>query len=209
MKTVCLYMEDYTTVFLRPLYDHICQTFNAIGVVYDTSVDEDPLEIIYKELRDAQIVFFLGHGMSTCLYASIIDNVELVNRDNIDLLKGKQLFLLACNADQFIKKYNLTNSIGFGFLPTSLEDVRNVKRFHSTCIDDLKEEDVKYYNSSIVNALIHTLCKDTMNDLHLLQERLKFNISKEIVHCLLKKEVTNYRIVADELYYVYKDVYIG
>lgn len=57
MKTVCLYMEDCTTDFLRPLCNHICSNFGAIKIGYDTSGDDDPLELIYQELRDAQTVF--------------------------------------------------------------------------------------------------------------------------------------------------------
>lgn len=209
MKTVCLYMEDITTTFLGPLCEHICSTFDAIKIGYDTSGDEDPLELIYQELCDAQTVFFLGHGMSTCLYASILDNVELINNDNIDLLEGKQLFLLACNSDQFIRKYKLKNAIGFGFLPTSLDDIRNTSKFHDMHIGDLDKGDVDCYNTSIVNSLKNTICPQIMIDTHLFEKQLLFNVSKEIVQCLLKKDVTNYRTVADELFYVFKDMYIG
>lgn len=208
MKTVCLYMEDCTTDFLRPLCDHICSTFDAIKIGYDTSGDEDPLELIYQELRDAQNVFFLGHGMSTCLYASIIDNVELINSDNIHFLEEKKLFLLACNSDQFIRKNKLKNAVGFGFLPTCLEDVSNSSKFHDIHIGNLNKDDVDYYNNSIVSALKNSLCTQTMIDMHSFAKQLRFNISREIVQCLLKKDVTNYRTVADELFYVYKDMYI-
>lgn len=208
MKTVCLYMEDCTTAFLSPLCDHICSTFDAEKIGYDTSGDEDPLELIYKALKEAKTVFFLGHGMSSCLYASIIDNVELINRDNIDLLEGKKLFLLACNSDQFIKNYKLKDSVGFGFLPTSLDDVRNSKIFHKMHISHLTKEDVDYYNTSIVNSLKNTLSPQTMIDKHLFKERFRFNVGSEIVNCLLKKEIINYRIVADELFYVYKDMHV-
>lgn len=81
-KTVCIYPQDATTDFLRPLCNHVCATFGAVEVGYDTSGDDDPMEIIFDEIKDAETVFFLGHGMSTCLYASILDNVELFNKEN-------------------------------------------------------------------------------------------------------------------------------
>ena len=40
-KVVCIYPEDLTTAFLRPLCNHICSTFNAVEVGYDTSIDDD------------------------------------------------------------------------------------------------------------------------------------------------------------------------
>lgn len=205
-KTVCIYPEDFTTAFLRPLYEHICTSFNAVGVGYVISGDDDPLELIFNELEDAQTVFFLGHGMSTCLYAGIIDNVQLINKDNIGLLEGKRLFLLACNADQFIKSYNLTNAIGFGFLPTSLNDARRTRKLHKMRIEHLQESDIEKYNTALVDALINTLSNTTMADFHLFKERLKFYISRRIVRILLQRETPNYRLVADALYYVYKDV---
>lgn len=47
-----------------------------------------------------------------------------------------------------------------------------------------------------------------MEDFHLFKERLMFNASKEIVDCLVNKKCTNYRVVADEIYYMSKDIFI-
>ncbi len=205
-KIVCIYPQDSTTNFLRPLCDYICTTFSAIEVGYDTTSDNDPLETIYNEIRDAQIVFFLGHGMSSCLYASVIDNVKIFNKDNISLLSGKHLFLLACNSDQFIRNFKLSNAIGFGFLPTSEDDVRNTKQYHKMDIFNTGVLDIGCFNKALVNCIINTLVVDTMKDFHLFKERMLFNTCREIVDCLLKKESKNYRIVADELYYMCKDM---
>lgn len=207
-KTVCIYPQDATTDFLRPLCDHICTTFDAVEVGYDTSGDDDPLEVIYSKIKDAQTVFFLGHGMSTCLYASILDNVELFHKDNISMLEGKRLFLLACNSNQFIDKFKLIDSIGFGFLPTSKEDIERTKQYHKIDISITSILDVDCFKSALVQCLINTLSEETMNDFHLFKERLLFNTSKEIVDCLINKQSTNYRVVADELYYIYKDLVI-
>lgn len=204
-KTVCIYPEDATTVFLRPLCDHICATFNAVKVGYDTACDDDPLEVIYNEIKDAQTIFFLGHGMSTCLYASILDNVELFNTNNVSLLEGKRKFLLACDSDQFITKFKIADAIGFGFLPTSEDDVKN-RKLHKMDISRTSIFDVEYFNNALVRCLTNTLSNATMEDFHLFKERMIFYTSKEIVDCLENKECTNYRIVADELYYFYKDV---
>lgn len=207
-KTVCIYPQDATTDFLRPLCDHICATFDAVEVGYDTSGDDDPLEVVYSEIKDAQTVFFLGHGMSICLYASILDNVELFNKDNISMLEGKRLFLLACNSNQFVTKFKLTDAIGFGFLPTSEDDIRGTEVYHNMDISMTSILDVDCFKTALVQCLINTLSEETMNDFHLLKERLLFNTSKEIVDCLTNKQSTKYRVVADELYYVYKDMVI-
>ena len=208
-KTVCIFPEDFTTEFLRPLCDFICATFDAVEVGYDTSGDNDPLEIIYNKLKDAKTIFFLGHGKSTCLYASITDNVELINKNNISLLDGKRLFLLACDSNQFVEKYNLTNAIGFGFLPTSLDDARSNRNFHHIHKEILTSEDVSIYKKNLVNIFTNSLSKETLKDLSLLKERIFFNTCMRIVDCLTNRECPNYKIVADELFYLNYDMLIN
>lgn len=205
---ICIYPQDATTVFLRPLCNFICSTFGATEIGFDTSGDDDPHEAIYAGIRDAQTVFFLGHGKSDCLYASITDNDVLIDKSNVSLLEGKHLFLLACNSEQFIKKYGLSDAIGFGFLPTSKDDVDRTKNYHKVDISGTAKQDVDCFNASLVNCLIKSLSIETMNDPSLFAERLKFNVSIEIVDCLINTKSPNYRIVADELFYLYKDLRI-
>ena len=205
-KIVCIYPQDDTTDFLRPLCDHICATFDAVETGYDIYGGDSQIENIHNNIKDAKTIFFLGHGDSTCLYASIINGTQLFNKDNVALLEGKQLFLLACNSDQFINTYKLSDAIGFGFLPTSLHDARRVRKLHSMRIENLKENDIDSYNTALVNALINTLSGATMEDYHLFAERLKFSTCEKIAKILLQRETPNYRIVADALYYFYKDV---
>lgn len=163
---------------------------------------------IFNEIKDAETIFFLGHGMSTCLYASILDNVELFHKDNISLLEGKRLFLLACNSDQFITKFKLSDAIGFGFLPTSEEDIKRTKQYHKLNISMTCILDVECFKTALVQCLTNTLSEETLNDFYLLKERMLFNTSKEIVDCIVNKKSTKYRIVADELYYLYKDMIV-
>lgn len=205
-KVVCIFPHDFTTDFLRPLCDHICTTFDALEVGYDTTSDDDPLELIFNTIEHADTIFFLGHGKSTCLYASTLDNLELFEKNNVSLLKGKHLFLLACDSSQFISNFNITDAVGFGFLPTSEEDL--IRRLHGMDISITGILDVECFNNALVQCLISSLCKETMADFNLLKERIKFNVSKEIVDCLVNKKCTNYRVVADELFYVQKDLII-
>ena len=207
-KIVCIYPEDPTTAFLLPLYEHICTNMQAIGIHNDTTEEDDSLDKLYAEIKDAEIVVFLGHGTSRLLYGSNCANI-VFEENNCNLLRDKRLLLLACNSDQFIKNYKLTDAIGFGFLPTSLDDARQTKILHSITVEHFGKKDVECYNVSLVNAFIHALCETTLSDFHLFKERLRFSISREIVECLLEKEAPNYRTVADELYYVYKDMIVS
>ena len=62
-KIVCIYPQDATTDFLRPLCDHICATFDAVEVGYDTSGDDEPMEIIFNEIKDAVGTIDLGNPL--------------------------------------------------------------------------------------------------------------------------------------------------
>lgn len=206
---ICIYPQDATTIFLRPLCDFICSAFGATEIGFDTSGDDDPHEAIYAGIRNAQTIFFLGHGRSDCLYASVMDNDKLIEKSNVSLLEGKQLFLLACDSDQFIKNYGLSNAIGFGFLPTSKDDVNRRKKYHKVDISGTTRQDVDCFNTALVKSLIKAVSiEKTIDDPSLFAERLKFNASSEIVDCLINTKSPNYRVVADELYYFYKDLLI-
>lgn len=207
-RAICIYPEDITTNFLRPLCDYICSTFGAEEVGFDTSGDNDPHELIYDAIKSAQTIFFLGHGRSDCLYASIIDNDKLIDENNVSLLEGKQLILLACNSDQFIHNYHLSNAIGFGFLPTSIDDIKRVRHLHALDISNMTKVDVDNFNVSLVRCLISTLSIETIDDLNLFFERFKLNVSREIVNCLINKSTSGFTTVADELYYVYSDLLV-
>ena len=111
-KIVCIYSEkDYAVDFLSPLCNYICDELSAIRVSYDKDSDDDTITEIYDAVTDANIVFFLGHGRSDALYADLIDDCVLFDKENVNQLKGKRLFLLACNSADFIKKYGLESHI--------------------------------------------------------------------------------------------------
>ena len=87
-KTACIYIQerDGTTSFLEPLVEHIKHVFGPVIVGYDIDSEDDPLEIIYQTISNADTVFFFGHGISDRLYASTVDNLTLFDKNNIDLL---------------------------------------------------------------------------------------------------------------------------
>lgn len=210
-KAVCIYIQerDGTTTFLKPLVEHIKNMLAPVIVGYDIDSEDDPLEIIYQAITDADTIFFLGHGTSDKLYASTIDNLTLFDKNNIDLLSGKRLFLLSCNSADFIKKQRLNNAFGFGMLPTSLDDARKWKNLHGIYIEDFTRNDIQIYNHAVVEILINSVTADSIMDFALLKENVKFQASVEIVKCLtLHKNNIRYRDLADLIYYFQKDIVV-
>ena len=209
-KIVFIYSEkDYAIEFLSPLCNHICDTLSATRVGYDKDNDDDTLSEIYNIAKDADIIFFLGHGRSDALYADLLDDCNMFDKYNIDLLQGKKLFLLACNSADFIHRYHLTSTIGFQDLPTSLYDAQKRKHIHGIDITDFSQSDIDIYNKALVDALCNSISVETINDYSLFRERFKFQVSREIVKCLIQhKDKENYRKIADVLFYLQKDMII-
>lgn len=210
-KTICIYSKerDKTTDFLAPLCKHICDQLQAECVGYDVDSEEDSVAIIYQSIQDADSVIFLGHGDSTGLYASAGDDYKLFDAANIDLLRGKRLFLMACNSADLIKRFHLENALGFGNLPTSIDDVQNWKVLHSVRIEDFTGEDIKLYDDALINIFSDVISPETMADYNLLYDRLKFQTSIEITKCLTQHIHTkHYREIADLLFYMQKDIRI-
>lgn len=210
-KIVCIYSQerDHTTDFLQCLCDHICTTLSAVQIGYDVDSEDDTIEEIYEVVKKADVVLFLGHGTSDSLFASGSDETELFGKENVSLLTDKRLFLLACNSTEYIKKYKLTNAVGFGKMPTSLDDARHWKTLHKTLIEDFSKSDIEIYNTALVDALCNSISLETISDYSLFRERFKFQVSREIVKCLIQhKDKENYRKIADLLFYLQKDMII-
>ncbi|MBR5959074.1 MAG: hypothetical protein IKZ99_11985 [Salinivirgaceae bacterium] len=210
-KTVCIYSQerDGSTDFLKPLYDHICTTLSADGVGYDADSEEDTISRIYDATKDADTIIFLGHGNSKGLYACVQDNFELFNQKNVAMLTDKSLFLLACRSSDFIKRFSLTNAIGFGHLPTSNEDAKHWNNEHSIALNDFSKDDIKLYDNAIVSILYNAIAPETISNSNLLYNRIKLQASMEIVKCLiLHKDNPHYRKIADLLFYLQKDIRI-
>lgn len=210
-RIVCVYSKerDGSTDFLELLYKHICSVLSAKGMGYDMDSDDDSVENIYSAIEDADMVVFLGHGDSNSLFASAGDGYKLFDQDTVRKIADKQLFLLACSSADFIKKFRLNNAIGFGKLPTSIDDVRNWKNLHSIYIEDFIKDDINIYNNALVNILVQSISTETILDYSLLYKRIQFQTSIEIVKCLSRnKENLHYRQIADLLFYFQKDIRI-
>ena len=205
-KILCIYPKDTTTEFLRPVYDAICAKPHVVGLELDTIEDDDFLEKLSDHLADAGIVFFLGHGSSTCLYGTDLNPLIEDKMGNIEDFRNKSLILFACRSAEFVKNYHFQDSLGFGFIPTSLDDVRggtlhcvNLKNLDSSCLG--------IFQQSIVRVWVRTLREVSLEKLTTIANVFSFYINCEIVDMLLhSKKSPYYRILADMLYYLKEDM---
>lgn len=194
-KVVCIYPKDESTDFLLPLYEFLCDK-GCDGWHKDSVGNEDE---VYKLLKDADHVIFLGHGSSNTLYGSPQHDelTVLINEGNIEkLLCGKKCFILACNSSQFCERYTLTSSIGFGNMPTGIRDVKNAMEVDNN-FPYLEKNDIDIYNKALVSSLIGAFKIAWLSDMERLYSKIQFYANVEIVECLIKRPCEMFREVAD------------
>ncbi len=203
---LCIYPKDATTEFLRPVYNAICAKPHVVGLELDTIEDDDFLEKLSDHLAKAGVVLFLGHGSSRCLYGTNLNPLIEDKMGNIEDLRNKSLILFACKSAEFIKNYHFQNSLGFGFVPTSLDDARdgvlhsvNLRNIDSSCLD--------MFRQAIVRIWQRTLTEVSLEQLTTISNVFSFYTNCEIVDTLLhNKETPDFKILADMLYYLKEDM---
>lgn len=96
MKTLVIHPEDESTDFLENIYSNIECT-----VIGDEFIDD---EYLRELIEDHDRIIMLGHGCPSGLFGGY---GMIIDESHVPLLIKKEVVAIWCNADQFIKKYNL------------------------------------------------------------------------------------------------------
>lgn len=191
---VCIFPKDETTDFLIPLYNKLC-SLGFKGFHVDTN---DNMEYVLEAIAKARVVAFLGHGTSCSLMGTPFNGnkTNIIEKDNITILKDKKLFLLSCRSAEFCESYNLFPAIGFGMMPTGLDDV------HSMMDDDvnfpsLEQQDIDAYNNGLINIISNAFNKCSMDKMDDFYNKIRLYANIEITKCLLLRNTPMFREVAD------------
>ena len=202
-KVLCIYPKDKTTEFLDPLFDDICKRFSAVPLLGDPQDDDDYLDKLEKLAGNSDTIVFLGHGSSGVLYG--VNFNELIYDYNVDMLRGKNLVLFACNSVGFIQKFGLPHALGFGIVPTSDYDAETGK-LHSLNLKVLTLPDITYIQQAIVRIWQKTLAEANLSDVRHFYAVFSYYTNVEIVSCLKNRSHQNFRLIADILYYLKDDM---
>ena len=202
-KVLCIYPKDKTTEFLEPLFDDICKRFSAVPLLGDPQDDDDYLDKLEELAGNSDTIVFLGHGSSGVLYG--VNFNELIYDYNVDMLRGKNLVLFACNSVGFIQKFGLPHALGFGIVPTSDYDAETGK-LHSLNLKVLTLPDITYIQQAIVRIWQKTLAEVDLSDVRRFYAVFSYYTNVEIVSCLKNRSHQNFRLIADILYYLKDDM---
>lgn len=214
MKIICVYPieEDKSTDFLLPIYE-MFKSLDTDQFVGYRPQKGDEVDMILDDLllEEEQLFIFLGHGSST----DIRNNHEaIINDDNFSLLKNKKVFLLSCRSEEFISRNNsvpLKEYIGFGNMITSWDEILAERNFDLNAYINVTEEHIDDFNKILANSILNSLSKAILKEesSYYLYSKIKIYLNKAIVELLLEKKVKGYRVLADLLFKLKKEIIWG
>ena len=197
MSNLCIFPQDETTAFLEPIAETLR---NAGFVVLDGNTkDEGYAKLIFDVIPQNDNIVFLGHGSSEALSGS--NQNPLIYAENVDVLRGKKLFLLSCNSKEFISAYGLTDSIGFDIIPTCDMDVNTIAEQDFGYFEQIPDDsNLEWFRSAIVRIIVNSFSDGNMSNMIMLYNRVKMYTNLERYACIRECKNLNYRDILRMLY---------
>ncbi|MBW2962943.1 hypothetical protein [Mesonia aestuariivivens] len=206
---------DPSTKFLFDIVDRLKSNsivFELIEIHPNTDSYKSCLDNIAK-LPENTTILFLGHGQDDKIYGGeLLDDFPkqpLVKRNEMGIFKNQNLFLLACDSASLIKssfRIAKTNkAIGFGPLPTEIEEVESDKKLAN---EGITLETIELFKQAINETVILSLLeyfKDESKDFIFLKDYLNLHLNKRINKAILEDENRN---LADLLFNMKNDMVI-
>ncbi|CAH6795034.1 conserved hypothetical protein [Vibrio chagasii] len=154
---------DDSTDFLDKIYKEIIESIGDENVkifLFDGKEPED----VFDEIKDIPIesnIFFLGHGRGDRLYGVLEEEyTAFVDIKKMSVFDNRNLFCLSCQSEELLTRTHrdraILSAIGFGNLPTSQEEVNNIRHIRKRNItnydvDEFKKIIVECVTKSILN----------------------------------------------------------
>lgn len=197
MSKLCIFPQDETTIFLKPIAEVLRRggydVFDA-----DTRV-EGHAEKVLNDISVHDYVVFLGHGSSSALSGT--NQEPLIDSRNVDVLRGKRLLLLACNSKEFISLFGLKDAIGFDIIPTGDMDVNTVVDQDCYYFEARPEEkDMEWFRSAIVRIVMNSFESSGMENMTMLYNKIKMFTNRERYTCARECRDLHYRDILKMLY---------
>lgn len=156
---------------------------------------------IVSSLERNSRVLFLGHGQSNQLYGGecleTFPKKTFIKLNEMSVFKDQYLFLLACDSADLIKSSfrnsRMSKSIGFGGLPTSMEEVEKDKKLSS---EGISEQTIEDFKNEIVCTVSDAISVH-YQDFNKLSDYLTLLLDQRINNAVLMKKDRN---LADLLY---------
>ena len=188
---------DPSTQFLFEIINNLKKSgleFKVLEIHPNEESYAKTLEEISSLEKKSKIIF-LGHGQSNQLYGgeslNLFPKKAFVKLTEMNIFQEQNLFLLACDSASLIKssfrQSRVIKSIGFGGLPTSLEEVEKDKKLSA---EGISEQTIEDFKNEIVNTVSIALALHH-KDFNRLSDYLTLLIDQRINNAILVKKDRN------------------
>lgn len=190
-KIHIIHPKDSTTDFLNSITEHISKkTEVEINLLRLTSREDHSnfFESIHS-IDKNELILFLGHGTSTGLSGAItkeFENTEFITEKQLKIFKDKNVMILSCRSNQYLKSYftecSIETAIGF---PNLITDAAEIEHHDDPeRLDDVSGEDIELFKEAIVDVVKFSLEDYVNNNLSINQfyNRIKLRINKRIIN---------------------------
>lgn len=202
---------DTSTQFLFEIVDNLKKN-NIDCHVYEIHPNDNSYSSIFEaivNLDKNSHILFLGHGQSNQLYGGeclkTFPKKAFIKLNEMSIFKDQYVFLLACDSANLIKssfkQSKMLKSIGFGGLPTSMEEVEKDKKLSS---DGISEQTIEDFKKEIITTVSATLSL-YYKDFNKLSDYLILLLDQRINNAILNK---NDRNLADLLFKMRNEIVI-
>ena len=188
---------DPSTQFLFEIINNLKKSgleFKVLEIHPNEESYAKTLEEISNFEKKSKIIF-LGHGQSNQLYGgeslNLFPKKAFVKLTEMNIFQEQNLFLLACDSASLIKssfrQSRVIKSIGFGGLPTSLEELEKDKKLSA---EGISEQTIEDFKNEIINTVSIALALHH-KDFDRLSDYLTLLIDQRINNAILVKKDRN------------------
>lgn len=140
MKTLVIHPKDKSTDFLSEIYSGKDWT-----VITNPGISKSTLK---EEIKNHDRIVMLGHGSEHGLYAMNGQSIRMmIDSSLVYLLRDKLCVCIWCNANQFVKKYQLRVQLYTGMIISEFEEA------YMFGISDFKTSQLDYSNELFAKSI--------------------------------------------------------
>lgn len=205
---LCISPIDLSTQFLKPIVESL-SLLSGVTLLCGDSTDDEFYEKLESYLKDTcfSTIVFLGHGTKSMLYGSNLN--ILLDTYDLGAINDKSFILFSCYSKELLSRIDAHSYIGFGFIPSGLDDVRDQRFLHNVDLSILSDEDWENIRRIYCEIWLNAIQENNgLLNLKGLGNKLTLNINKHIVKILLNKYIPERKLYADILYYIGRDMIV-
>jgi hypothetical protein len=209
-----VYPSDPSTHFLQQLLDQFSESIKVkkvcLIVCEASDMSYEEARRAMKETPEGSTIIFMGHGTPDKLYGGTNDNFSrkaFITIRDMPAFTNRTLIFMSCYSANFLKASrqirNYNNSIGFGLLPSDLNEMQNKSQLNKL---DFNESDINQFRQCLIEIFSeltnHLLT--TNKSVEQVVDHIKLFINCKINSCILNEDNSK---LANLLFYMNSEIH--